>query len=58
MTSVFTHIPYNSNVMRSRDLAMIVNADNRILAYGDVKGKDFFSVLTSSLLESDSVDVW
>ena len=44
--------------MRSRDLAMIVNADNRILAYGDVKGKDFFSVLTSSLLESDSVDVW
>lgn len=57
MTSVFTHIPYNSNVMRSRDLAMIVNSDNRILAYGDIKGKDFFSVLTSSLLESDSVVV-
>ena len=55
MTSIFTHTPYTSNAIRSRDLAMILNSDNRILAYNDLKKETLFPILTKSLLENDSV---
>ena len=57
MTSIFTHIPYTSNALRSRDLAMILNSDNRILAYNDLKKETLFPILTKSLLENDKVGV-
>ncbi|KAK8790190.1 hypothetical protein WA588_000357 [Blastocystis sp. NMH] len=57
MTSIFTHIPYTSNALRSRDLAMILNSDNRILAYNDLKKETLFPILTKSLLENDKASV-
>ena len=54
MTSVFTHIPY-VKTERSRDLSIILDKEDRILAYDDLKEKTAFSVLTSSLLEAECV---
>ena len=54
MTSVFTHIPY-IKTDRSRDISLMLDRDNRILAYDDLKEKTRFTLLNASVLEAANV---
>ena len=57
MTSIFSHVPINQDSLANRELALIHNEDNRILAYNDIKDSNTFSVMTTSLLENKKVAV-
>lgn len=52
MTSVFTHIPCESGKKTEQDLVMVLNDDDRILAYGQLLSNEPFSILTSSALDN------
>lgn len=55
MTSVFTHIPCESGKKTEQDLVMVLNEENRILAYGQLLNNEPFSILTSSALSNHRV---
>lgn len=57
MTSIFTHVPAETNSQNEWELALIHNEDYRILAYNDIKNLNSFSVMTTSLLENKKVSV-
>lgn len=52
MTSVFTRIPCESGKKTEQDLVMVLNDDDRILAYGQLANNEPFSILTSSTLDN------
>lgn len=56
MTSIFSHVP-KSDSSSNRELALIHNEANRLLAYSDIKDMNTFSVMTTSLLENKKVSV-
>lgn len=57
MTSIFSHIPVEEETPRNHEIALIHNDHDRILAYGDIKNMNNFSVITASLLENNQVSV-
>ncbi len=54
MTSIFSHIPVEEETPRTHEIALIHNDQDRILAYGDIKNVNNFSVITASLLENNT----